>query len=301
MREEIEQLKRERDAIILAHNYQPPEIQDIADFVGDSLDLARKGAATPHRTIVFCGVRFMAESAKILAPEKTVLLPVLDAGCPLADMVDGEKLAQLRKRYPHATLLCYVNTTAETKARCDYCCTSANAAAVAAAIPNGRIIFIPDENLARWVMKNTDKEIIPYPGYCYVHKKIKREYLERLKKHYPDAEVLIHPEADPEVQELADFILSTSGMVKRVRDSQKKRFIIGTEEGLIYRLKKENPGKEFFPAGPGLICIDMKKIRLEDVHNALKELVYPIEPESEIMTRARVALNRMVEIGRRDG
>ena len=297
----IDQLKRERDAIILAHNYQLPEVQDVADFVGDSLDLARKGAETEHKVIVFCGVRFMAESAKILAPDKTVLLPAIDAGCPMADMVDGDELETLKRKKPGAVTVCYVNTTAETKTHCDYCCTSANAIMVVNSIPEDRIIFVPDQNLAHWVMRHTKKEIIPYPGYCYVHRKIKREIVLALKEKNPDAEVLIHPEADPDVLDLADSVLSTNGMINHVRSSKNGRFIIGTEEGLIYRLKKENPDKDFIPAGPGLLCFNMKKIRLADVLSTLKNNVYPIELSDEVMKRAKIPLMRMIEIRRSDG
>ncbi|HIE05246.1 MAG TPA: quinolinate synthase NadA [bacterium (Candidatus Stahlbacteria)] len=301
MIEEIKGLKKERDAIILAHNYQLPEIQDVADFAGDSLDLAKKGAETGHRTIVFCGVRFMAESAKILAPEKTVLLPVADAGCPMADMVDREKFEEMKRKYPDAAIVCYVNTTAETKANCDYCCTSANAVSVIEAVDAKRIIFVPDENLASWVQRHTRKEIIPYPGYCYVHKKIRSSEVKRIKEKHPDAELLIHPEADPDLLDLADHVLSTNGMVKYVKGSACKKFIIGTEEGLIYRLKKENPKKEFYAAGNGLTCINMKKTRLADVVNALKNNTFEIKLDPDIMDKARQSLQRMINIRRSDG
>ena len=298
MIEEIRRLKKELNAVILAHNYQVPEVQDIADFVGDSLDLAKKGAETEASIIVFCGVRFMAESAKILAPEKTVLLPVRDAGCALADMVDEDNLKRLKMENPDAATVCYVNTTARTKALCDYCCTSANALAVVQSIPEKKIIFVPDQNLGHWVKSQTDKEIILYPGFCYVHKKIKKETILKIKGVYPDAEVLIHPEVDPKTLELADYVLSTNGMVKRVKESRSKRFIIGTESGLIHRLKKENPEKEFFSAGNALVCIDMKKIGLGDILWALTKKEYEIEVEPEIIEKAKAALQKMVEIQR---
>ncbi len=298
MIKEINRLKKELNAIILAHNYQPPEVQDIADFVGDSLDLAKKGARTEASIIVFCGVRFMAESAKILAPEKTVLLPVQDAGCAMADMVDEDKLKDLKQKNPDAKVVCYVNTTARTKALCDYCCTSANALAVVQSIPEKKIIFVPDRNLGHWVKTQTDKEIILYPGYCYVHKKIKRDTVSKIKSAYPDAEVLIHPEADPETLELADYVLSTNGMVNQVKKSRARRFIIGTESGLIHRLKKENPGKEFFSAGDALVCVNMKKTRLFDILHALENMEYKIEIEPAIMNQAKRALQKMVEIQR---
>lgn len=301
MIEEIKRLKKVRNAIILAHNYQLPEIQDIADFVGDSLDLAKRGAETDHPVVVFCGVRFMAESTKILAPGKTVLLPVEDAGCPMADMVDGQRLDAMKRINPGAAVVCYVNTTAETKAHCDYCCTSANATKVVETIGADRIIFAPDQNLANWVSRHTKKEIVPYPGYCYVHKKIRPDEVRRIKEQHPDAELLIHPEADPDVLELADFVLSTNGMVNHVKGSKSKKFIIGTEKGLIYRLQKENPEKEFYAAGNALICINMKKTRLPDLLNALNNKVFEIMIDQDIMNMARQALERMINIRRSDG
>jgi len=247
--EEINKLKKEKNAIILVHNYQRSEIQDIADYLGDSLGLSREAAKTDVNIIVFCGVRFMAETAKILSPGKKVLLPRKEAGCPMADMVTAEDLKRLKGKHPDAKVVSYVNTNADVKAESDICCTSANAVEVVRNLKTERIIFTPDKNLAAYCQRFTNKEIIPWNGYCYVHEKIRKEEVRLAKEKFPDALLLVHPECNPSVIDLADEVLSTSGMVNFVKKSDKKRFLIGTEEGLIYRLKKENPGKEFYAAG----------------------------------------------------
>ena len=293
--EEINKLKKEKDAIILVHNYQRPEIQDIADFLGDSLGLAKKAAETKARIIVFCGVRFMAETAKILSPKKTVIIPRKDAGCPMADMITAEDLRRLKKNHPDAKAVSYVNTNADVKAESDVCCTSANAVKVVKNISAEKIIFTPDKNLAAYCQRFVDKEIIPWNGYCYVHEKIREEEVSLAKEKFPDALLLVHPECNPSVIDLADEVLSTSGMVSFAKKSDKKRFLIGTEEGLIYRLKKENPEKEFYAAGTAKMCRNMKLTTLNDVYLSLKEERYLIELAGEIIKSAQKALTAMLK------
>lgn len=296
--EEILRLKKEKNAIILAHNYQIPEIQDIADFVGDSLELARKASEIKDNfdRIVFCGVKFMAETAKILSPEKDVLLPDLSAGCPLADMADYNSVLEMKEKYPDAWVVSYVNTNADVKSITDVCCTSANAEKVIRNIPTKKIIFLPDKNLCFYVKnKVPEKEIICWEGYCFVHKLFKVDQLIKARKLHPDAEIIVHPECDPEIQKLADGIYSTSGMIRRAKESNSKKFIIGTEEGLIYRLKKENPDKKFYSLGSGKICPNMKKITLEKVKKSLEKEIYKIELPEDIIKKARISIERMLE------
>lgn len=293
--EEIIKLKKEKNAIILVHNYQRPEIQNIADSLGDSLGLAREAAKTDARIIVFCGVRFMAETAKILSPEKTVIIPRKDAGCPMADMITAEDLRILKGKYPGAKVVSYVNTNADVKAESDICCTSANAIKVVRNIKAEKIIFTPDKNLAAYCQRFTDKEIIPWNGYCYVHEKIREEEVRLAKEKLPDALLLVHPECNPSVIDLADEVLSTSGMLNFAKKTDKKRFLIGTEEGLIYRLKKENPGKEFYAAGTAKMCRNMKLTTLNDVYFSLKEERYAIELPEGIIESAQKALEAMLK------
>lgn len=293
--EEITKLKKEKNAIVLVHNYQRPEIQNIADALGDSLGLAREAAKTDARIIVFCGVRFMAETAKILSPEKTVIIPRKDAGCPMANMITAEDLRILKEKYPGAKVVSYVNTNADVKAESDICCTSANAINVVRNIKAEKIIFTPDKNLAAYCQRFTDKEIIPWNGYCYVHEKIREEEVRLAKEKFPDALLLVHPECNPSVIDLADEVLSTSGMLSFAKKSDKKRFLIGTEEGLIYRLKKENPGKEFYAAGTAKMCRNMKLTTLNDVYSSLKEERYAIELSEEIIKSAQKALTAMLK------
>ncbi|MCM8807682.1 MAG: quinolinate synthase NadA [Candidatus Omnitrophica bacterium] len=297
MIEEILRLKKEKEAIILAHNYQIPEIQDLADFVGDSLELARKASQVKDaKIIVFCGVKFMAETAKILSPDKKVLLPDLDAGCPLADMAKYQDVLKMKEKYPDAWIVSYVNTNADVKSISDVCCTSANADIVVRNVPAKKIIFLPDKNLCWYVkQKVPEKEIICWDGYCFVHRKFTVEEVKKAREKYPNAEIIVHPECDPEIQKLADGIYSTSGMLKRAKESNSKIFIIGTEEGLLHRLKKENPEKEFYSLGSGKICPNMKKITIEKLYLSLKEEKYEINLKPDILEKAKVSLERMLE------
>lgn len=296
MREKILELKKKQGAVILAHNYQIPEIQDIADYLGDSLELSKISKELKEDVIVFCGVRFMAETAKILSPAKKVLLPVQSAGCPLADKIEPEQLIELKRKYPEAKVVSYVNSSAQIKALSDVCCTSANAVEVVKNIETKRVIFVPDKNLGWWAQKNvSEKELILWQGYCYVHQDFSLEELKEAKAAHPEAEIVVHPECPGEVLEKADFVASTSGMLKRAKESGAKEFIIGTEEGMIYRLKKENPGKSFYSLGRPKVCEDMKKITLNDLCRSLKEGVYEVNLDKEVISKAQTALGRMVE------
>jgi quinolinate synthase len=292
--EDILRLKREKQAVLLVHNYQRPEIQDLADFLGDSFELSRKAAQTDAPMIVFCGVKFMAETAKILSPDKTVLLPRFDASCPMADMADVETLRRMKAEHPNAVVVTYVNSTAEVKAESDICVTSANALKIVQKLEAEEILFLPDRNLAAYVQRFTDKKIIPWRGFCYVHELFSKEEVLAAKRNHPDALLLVHPECRPEVIDLADQVLSTSGMLKFVRESNAKTFIIGTEEGILHRMKKENPDKTFFSLGSVKTCLNMKKTRIEDLHRALVENRHEIRLPQNLMDRARVALERML-------
>jgi quinolinate synthase len=293
----IRELKKRRKAVILAHNYQIGEVQDVADFVGDSLQLSQKAAQIKEAAvIVFCGVHFMAETAAILSPDKTVLIPEIQAGCPMADMITASELIEWKKRYPGRKVVCYVNTTAEVKAECDICCTSANALKIVNSVQGDEILFAPDKNLAAYVARFTEKKIIPWDGYCYVHHRILLKDLKEKKKLYPEAEVWAHPECRPEVIDLADKVLSTGQMVKEARKTEKKEIIVATETGIIYRMKKENPDKNFYPAKDMALCADMKKINLKKVRKSLEEMIYKIEVPPVASQRARGAIQRMIEI-----
>jgi quinolinate synthase len=294
--EKIEELKQQREAVILAHNYQPGEIQDIADFCGDSLGLSIKAAETDAEVIVFCGVQFMAETAVILSPEKTVLLPDKFAGCPLADMITAEQLRKLKQEHPDALVVCYVNSSAEVKAESDYCCTSANAVEVVQSLPKDkRVIFVPDEHLGRFVMERTGREFVLWPGYCHVHIVITEEDIKDAKAKYPDAVVMVHPECTEPVKDISDAILSTGQMLKFARKSTAKRFIVGTETDMIYALKRQNPDKEFIAASDRAICPNMKKITLEKVLWSLEDIQYKVVVPEEIRIKAKKAIDRMVE------
>ncbi|MFN4133049.1 MAG: quinolinate synthase NadA [Candidatus Hadarchaeales archaeon] len=296
--EEILKLKKEKNAVILAHNYQIPEIQDLADFVGDSLELAMRSTKVEGEMIVFCGVDFMAETAAILNPKKPVLIPEPEARCPLAAQLPPSILLKAKEEHPGAAVVVYVNTSAEVKALSDTICTSANSTQVINALEEEEVLFGPDKNLAWFAQQRSKKKIIPVPadGHCYVHRMFTPADILFLKEEYPVAEVLAHPECDPEVQKLADHICSTSQMIKRAKESQAKQFIIATEIGLLHRLRKENPGKEFIPAHREPICQQMKKNTLEKVYRCLVEEKYLVKVEPEIAERARKAINRMFEL-----
>jgi quinolinate synthase len=292
----IAELKEKKKAIILAHNYQLPQIQDTADFLGDSLELSKISKGLKENLIVFCGVRFMAETAKILSAKKKVILPAEDAGCPLADTITVESLKRLKNANPGAPVVSYVNTSAEIKAESDVCCTSANAVSVVKNIASKKVIFVPDQNLGRWVqVHNPSKEIINWPGYCYVHQLFNLSDIESARKNFPGAEILVHPECRPEVQDNADFVLSTSGMLKRAKESAAKVIVVATEEGLIYRLKKENPDKRFYSLGNARICLNMKKTTLGDLYRALEEEKIEITLDKQIIAKAKRALEEMVK------
>lgn len=294
--ERISRLKKGRNATILAHNYQIGDVQDIADFLGDSLDLSIKASQVMEDVIVFCGVHFMAETAAILAPEKTVLIPDLHAGCPMANMMEANELIKWKQEHPGINVVCYVNTTAAVKAECDICCTSSNALKVVESLNADEILFGPDKNLAAYVARHTQKTIIPWDGYCYVHNNILAKDIKQKKELYPEAEVWVHPECRPEVIDQADRVLSTGKMVRGARETNKKEIIIGTESGIIYRLKKENPDKIFYPAKDLALCQNMKKITLQKVLYSLENMEYKVEVPREIGLKARGAIEKMIQI-----
>lgn len=293
----ILQLKEERNAVILAHNYVNGEIQDIADFVGDSLELSLKAKECRAPVIVFCGVRFMAETAKILSPDSVVLHPNPDAGCPMADMTNVSAVAKYRAEYPDTLIVAYVNTTAETKAAVDICCTSGNAERVIRSIPAGkRILFLPDANLGANLIAKLNCPMDLWPGYCPTHHRIWSETVEKARKEHPGSLLLVHPECHPEVVRLADESLSTGGMLKFVRESEHREFIIGTEFGILHRMRKENPGKSFHPLEPKPLCPNMKKITLENVLFSLQDMEPRIRLDSGVIEKARAPIEKMLEI-----
>jgi len=292
----IEALKKERNAVILAHNYQIGEVQDVADYIGDSLGLSQQAAQVEEELIVFCGVHFMAETASILAPEKTILMPDINAGCPMADMITARELVEWKKHYPRSHVVCYVNTTAEVKAECDICCTSSNAVQVVESLDRDRILFVPDKNLAAYVARQTEKTVIPWDGYCYVHNNILAKDIREKRNLHPQAEVWVHPECRPEVIDLTDKVLSTGQMVKQARKTDKKDIIIGTETGIIYRLRKENPTKNFYPALDRAYCYNMKKINLLKVLKSLEDTQYKVQVPLETSQKARGAIEKMVRV-----
>jgi len=295
--DEILELKRAREAIILAHNYQRGEVQDIADYVGDSFGLSQKAVESDAKVIVFCGVDFMAESAAILNPDKTVLNPMPEAGCPMARMVDAEDVKALRSEYPGASVVCYVNSSAEVKAESDVCCTSSNAVKVVNSLPGDEVIFVPDCNLAYYTQKFTNKKIRAWKGYCPTHHLITEGDVLVAKMEHPGAEVLVHPECRPEVIDRADQVFSTDGMVKYARGS-KKDLIIGTESGIIHRLKKDNPRINYYPLSPYTTCPNMKMNTPETVRDSLRDMKTRIRVPETIRIRAKRALDRMLEVGR---
>lgn len=294
----IQRLKRERNALIVAHNYQPDEVQAIADFTGDSLALSRRAAQTKASIIVFCGVHFMAETAAILSPEKTVLIPDPEAGCPMADMITAEQLRELKQHHPDATVVTYVNSSAEVKAESDICCTSSNAVAVVNSVEPGRdIIFVPDKHLGSYVAAQTGRRIILWNGYCPTHVKIQAEDILHQKQAHPAARIAVHPECIPPVRDLADAVLSTEGICRYAQRRDVSELIVGTEIGILYRLQTENPHKKFYPASEAAICPNMKKTTLEKVLWSLERMEYRVVVPEKIAIRARHAVDTMIRIG----
>lgn len=297
LQRKIADLKQQKNALIVAHNYQRDEIQEIADITGDSYALAREVTKAKEKVVVFCGVKFMAESASILNPDKTILLPVEEAGCPLAEMATVEKLRQKKEEYPEAAVVSYVNSTAAVKAESDICCTSSNAIDVIKSLKENKVIFVPDKNLGRYVREHVpEKEIILWEGYCIVHMRLTKEEVVKTKTLYPEAEFIAHPECRKEVLELADYIGSTAGMIKYVKECPRKEFIVGTELGIIYKLKRDNPEKEFYVPTEQFVCANMKLTTLGWLARSLEQMVYKIEVPEDVAARARKALSRMMEV-----
>jgi len=296
----ILKLKKEKNALILVHNYQLPEVQDIADYLGDSLELAKIAVNINVENIIFCGVKFMAESAKILNPEKNVILPDISAECPMANMVKSEGLLKLKKQHPEAKIQAYINTTAEIKSYSDICCTSSNSAKVANSVDSNKIIFVPDQHLGRYTETLVpDKEFILWPGSCPTHHRIHKEDIFKLKEQHPNAKILVHPECRLDVINAADHAFSTNGMVNYAKKSDATEFIIGTEKDMCYRLKKENPEKKFYPI-KSAVCPNMKKITIDKVLKSLETLEPKIKLSDDIMKKAKMPLQKMMDIGRGD-
>ncbi len=292
----INKLRKDKNAVILVHNYQLPEVQDIADFVGDSLGLSMEASKTGAGTIVFCGVKFMAETAAIICPDKKVVMPDVNAGCPMADMIKAEDVRKLKAEHPGAIVVSYVNTSAEVKAESDYCCTSANAVKVVEKLKDKEIIFIPDKYLGDYVSRQTGKKMVLFNGFCPTHARILPEHIKEARRQHPKAIVVVHPECLPEVIGMADKVASTGGMIKFVKESPSQEFIIGTETGIIYRLQKENPSKRFYPATSLAVCPNMKKTTLEKVLWSLEEEEARITVPKEIASRAKLAVDRMLRL-----
>ena len=295
--EKLGRLKRERRAVILAHNYQRPEVQDAADFVGDSLGLSRQAAKAEARVILFCGVDFMAETAAILCPGKKVLVPDTHAGCPMANMVTARELRQLKAKHPDAAVVCYVNSSAAVKAESDICCTSANAVQVLESIPKEReIIFVPDQSLGDYAARKTGRKVILWPGYCPTHHRILADGIRQARAAHPGAVVVTHPECTRDVLDLSDFVASTTGILNLCRENPAKEFIVGTEMGLMHRLRKENPGKTFHLVTPLSDCPNMKLNTLEKMVWSLEDLVYEVRVEEGVAALARRSIERMLAI-----
>ncbi len=291
----IAELKAERNAVILAHNYQIPEVQELADFLGDSLGLSQQAAATDADLIVFCGVHFMAQTAKLLSPDKTVLMPDPSAGCPMADMITPEQLRRFKAEHPGAPVVAYVNTTAEVKAESDICCTSSNAVRVVESVDADTVLFIPDMHLGDWVARNTDKEVIAWGGYCPTHVRISPDTVRYMQEQHPDAVFIVHPEARREVVDMADLVASTSGMAKFARESDAREIIVGTEQGLTERLQVELPEKTFYIV-PHTVCPNMKKTTAAKLLASLENMQHEIEIDPDVAARARRAVERMLEV-----
>ncbi|WP_010246673.1 quinolinate synthase NadA [Acetivibrio cellulolyticus] len=297
MIKEILELKKKRNAVIVAHNYQVDDVQEVADVIGDSLALSKYCAGVDKDVIVFCGVHFMAESAKILSPDKTVLLPEIDAGCPMADMVTKEALIEEKKKHPNATVVCYINSSAEVKSECDICCTSSNAIDIVRAVKSKDILFVPDQNLGSYVSKMVpEKNIILWNGYCVTHHRVKSDEIDRVKELHPNAEILVHPECQPNIVDAADFAGSTKQIIDYAAKSPNKDFIIGTEMGVLFKLKKDNPDKNFYLLSQGLVCPNMKKTSLSSIYNALNEMKYEINLDENIRLKAKKSLDNMLEL-----
>jgi len=298
IKQEIRRLAAERNALILAHNYQRDEVQEIADITGDSLGLSMEAARTDKDVIVFCGVHFMAESASILSPDKIVLLPRVDAGCPMADMVTPEALREMKAKHPGAVVVTYVNSTAAVKAESDICCTSANAVRVVNSLDADEVILVPDRNLGRYIASHTDKTCHFWEGYCPTHDRLQVDDVRRAMEEHPDGIFMAHPECPPEILELAHHICSTSGMYDYAHASEAKKFIVGTEMGILYRLRKENPGKEFILPTSRLICPNMKLTSLEDILRALQTMSPEVSVLADVREKAKVTLDRMLAVPR---
>jgi len=294
--EKIQKLRKERNAIILSHNYQRGEVQDIADFVGDSLELSQKATKTDAEVIVFCGVHFMAETAAILCPHMTVLLPDANAGCPMANMITAEQLRQKKKELPEATVVTYINSTAGVKAESDICCTSANGVKLVASIDSNKILFVPDQYLGDYIAKKTGKEMTLWPGYCPTHVRILPEDIIRQKREHPKAKVVVHPECRPDVIALADEALSTSGIIRYASQEDVSELIVGTEVEILHRLAKENPGKKFIPASEKAVCPNMKLITLDKVLHSLETMTPVVKVPEDIRIQAKAAVDRMLTI-----
>ena len=294
--ERILKLKNEMNAVILVHNYQRPEVQDIGDFVGDSLELSQKAAGTDADVIVFCGVHFMAETASTLCPDKTVLLPDSKSGCPMADMITAEQLRQKKKELPNATVVTYINSSAEVKAESDYCCTSSNGVKVVASLENDEIIFVPDQYLGDYIARKTGKKMTLWPGYCPTHVRILPEDIVRQQQKYPRGKTVVHPECRPDVIALADEALSTSGIIRYAARDDVSELIVGTEVEILHRLRKENPGKTFIPASEKAICPNMKRITLEKMLKSLETMSPQIKVAEDIRVKAKAAVDRMLAI-----
>lgn len=294
---EIKRLKKEKNALVLAHNYQLPEVQEVADIVGDSLKLSQEATKAKEDIIVLCGVHFMAESAKILSPNKKVLLPVKDAGCPMADMIDATRLKLFKKEYPNVPVVCYINTSVEVKAESDICCTSSNALRIINSISSNKIIFVPDKNLGQYLAKQVrNKELILWDGFCIVHHRVKSSSISEIREQYPEALILVHPECQLNILEEADFVGSTSEILNYASSSRAETFVIGTEMGVMHSLQKNNPNKKFYLLSPSLICANMKKTSLQDIKNALLNEEYEIVVDERVRLRASKSLERMIEM-----
>ena len=295
--EKISELKKKNNAVILAHNYQRGEIQDVADFVGDSLGLSQQAAKTDADLIVFCGVHFMAETAALLSPDKTVIMPDEHAGCPMASMITARELREKKKLYPNAKVVCYVNTTAAVKAESDICCTSSNAVKIVSSIPEDEeIIFVPDKSLGAYVSSCLDREMMYWDGYCPTHHRILAEQIVNMKSEHPAAEVVVHPECTPDVLALADHVASTTGILNYTKSSNSKEFVIGTEIGILHRMKKENPDKTFMPVTPLSDCPNMKLNTLEKLLWSLEDIQFVVTVPEEIAVEARKAIQRMLDL-----